>query len=411
MQGIVSKFFNQCGKMKKSKILMLAAAMGVAAVAAVSANPVISPKQRVEREFRQLETALASCMYEEVLPSPEIEFMNRALYDFMRDNPGVTRILRVNAGGYTVNDVSAESPRSAPPRSVTSQRWFQHVSQGKTPYYSMDVDSEGQIVLFYGWPLTASNGGEAAFTGAYAAMIDFAAQVALIDGAPPFRVAYQGRVVFEHEWDDLDYDEEPLAVKGGRDLTIRTLKPLGTRLDPQRQAQGASGGASKAGSKQLSGSGGEADGGDGGPEPAGKKARGGGHINKILFALMLAIALMLGYSVFGDKIARFVVAGMEAGRKNGAAAQPAPPAPPAQQPQQNSAPQQPAAPPKDALPPQPVIAKVVTESPKTEKELREMTEKMAKMADLVRKKMDTMEKRIEALAGKVEAMEKKSKSK
>jgi hypothetical protein len=382
-------------KMKKSTVFMITAAICVAAVAA-GANPVISPKQRVEREFRQLETALASCVYEEVLPSPEIEFMNRALYDFMRDNPGVTRILRVNAGGYTVNDVSAGSPRSAPARSVASQRWYQHVSQGKTPYYSMDVDSEGQIVFFYGWPLTASAAGaEVSLTGAYAAMIDFSAQVALIDGAPPFRVAYQGRVVFEHEWDDLDYDEEPLAVRGARDLTIRTLKPLATRLDPLPPGQRA--GDARSVGKQLSGPGGDgAAGGDGdGTEAAGKKAPRGGYVSKVIFALMLAIALMLGYSVFGDKVAaRFA-------KKTAAPGQPP------QGQGQHSAPQQPAAPAKETLPPQPVIAKTVAVSGKTEKELREMTEKMTKMADLVRKKIEAMEKRIEALAGKVAEMEKR----
>jgi hypothetical protein len=373
--------------MKKSTILMFAAALCIAGAVAAAANPVISPKQRVEREFRQLETALASCIYEEVLPSPEIEFMNRALYDFMRDNPGVTRILRVNAGGYTVNDVTAGSPRSAPPRSVASQRWYQHVSQGKTPYYSMDVDPEGQIVLFYGWPLTASAAGaEASLTGAYAAMIDFSAQAALIDGAPPFRVAYQGRVVFEHEWDDLDYDEEPLAVKGARDLTIRTLKPLATRLDPP--PPGARAGASKPGAKQQIVPGGEGapDGGGEGAEAAGKKASRGGRVNMVIFALMLAMALMLGYSVFGDKIARFA-------KKTAAAPTPQPGQPP-----QNSAPAQPAAMPKEALPPQPVIAKTVAVSGKTEKELREMAEKMAKM-----------EKKVEALARRVEEMEKRPK--
>lgn len=378
-------------------IIALAAAVNAPAVA--QSNP-ISPKQRIEREFRQLETALATCMYEEVLPSPEIEFMNRALYDFMHDNPGVTRILRVNAGGYTVNDVSAESPRSAPPRNVAGQRWFQHVLQGNTPYYSMDVGADGQIVLFYGWPLTANAGGETALTGAFAAMIDLASQVALIDGAPPFRIVYQGRVVFEHDWDELDYDEEPLTVKGARDLTIRTLKPMATRLDPQ-QAPGSRAGASSSLSKQASSARNDgAAGDDGDARPPQKKTSGGGPMNKILFALLMAIALMLAYSVFGDRITRFVRAGA-AGRPQSDAA--APPPAPAPQSQQQSPPPQP------TLPPQPIIAKVINNSTKTDKELREVTAKVEKMADLLRKKIDAMETRIETLAGKVEEMEKKMK--
>lgn len=385
-----------------ARLMMLAALTALTGVSVYAQTNPISPKQRIEREFRQLETALASCMYEEVLPSPEIEFMNRAIYDFMHDNPGVTRILRVNAGGYTVNDVSADSPRSAPPRNVANQRWFQHVSQGKTPYYSMDVGSDGQIVLFYGWPLTASADDETAFTGAYAAMIDLASQVALIDGAPPFRVVYQGRVVFEHDWDELDYDEEPLAVKGARDLTIRTPKPMATRLDP-RQASGARTGASASVSKQTSG-GNDGDGGDA-TRPR-QKPSGNGSINKILFVILMVIALMLAYSVFGDKIARFVRAGMDARPKRGDAAEAAQSAP-TSQPQQSATQQQTTPPP--TLPPQPIIAKVINNSSKTEKEMREMTEKMKKMAELLRKKIDIMEHRIETLAGKIEDMEKKLK--
>jgi len=68
-------------------ITAFATAIGANVAVAVPAAP-IPAKQRIEREFRMLETALARCMYEEVIPSPDIEFMNRALYDFMRDNPG-----------------------------------------------------------------------------------------------------------------------------------------------------------------------------------------------------------------------------------------------------------------------------------------------------------------------------------
>ncbi|MDR0331616.1 MAG: hypothetical protein LBH93_07915, partial [Chitinispirillales bacterium] len=283
--------------------------------AALASAATLSPKQRVEREFRQLETALARCMYEEVLTSPEIEFMNRALYDFMRDNPAVTRILRANAGGFTVNDISASSPLSAPPRNISSQRWFQHITQGKTPYYSMDIDADGQIVLFYAWPLSANTDKEA-FTGAFAAYIDFTSQVALIDDAPPFRIMYQGKPVFEHDWDDIDYAEEPLTVKGARDLAIRTLKPFPTRLDPRAPSTYRSSSSSFGGplSERL---------GYGQPSPPysdyedededeasiadakTKNASGwdayGGLMSKVIFALLVIIAIMLAYSIFGNK--------------------------------------------------------------------------------------------------------------
>jgi flagellar biogenesis protein FliO len=370
--------------------------------------PPIPAKQRIEREFRQLETAIARCIYEDVLPSPEIELMNRALYEFMLENPGVTRLLRVNAGGFTINDVSSESARSAPPRSVSGQRWFQHITQGKTPYYSMDIAPDGAITLFYAWPLTAAASGlETTVTGGFAASIDLVSQIALIEDAPPFRILYAGKAVFEHDWDGLDYEEDPLPVKGVKDMTVQTLKPFPTRSGPRApQASAASdtkAGAASDASKRLSGADTDEEGTEAGAPAPGKKGvkTDGWHINKILTALLILIALMLAYSMLGDKITRSVRAWNDTrymkaiGRETAASA----PTVPDGQPQ---SPQQP------TLPPQPVITKIVSteRAEKTEKMYKEQQKTIAKMAELIRKKIDTMEGRIETLAKKVEELEK-----
>jgi len=399
-----------------TKILIKAVITAVfAAAASIAAGPAapIPAKQRIEREFRMLETALARCMYEEVIPSPDIEFMNRALYEFMRDNPGVTRILRVNAGGFTVNDVTPESPRSGPPRSVSGQRWFQHITQGKAPYYSMEVSPDGQITLFYAWPLTAAgSGAEPAVTGGFAATIDLVSQVALIDDAPPFRIRYAGKAIFEHDWDDLDYDEEQLPVKGARDVMIQTPKPIPTRLDPRAASSKSKSAAQKRQDARDDGDS-EDDGGDA-ASPGKKKAEAiGGYMNKALFALLLLIALMLGYSMFSDKISRVVRAwndtrSMKALRSTTTAmpvvttdaAAPATTATGA------SLPQQPA-----MLPPQPIVTKVISSerAEKAEKMYKEQQKTIAKMAELIRKKIDVMESRIETLSKKLEVIEKEIK--
>jgi len=382
-------------------------------IAAAPAAP-IPAKQRIEREFRLLETSIARCMYEEVIPSPDIEFMNRALYEFMRDNPGVTRLLRVNAGGFTVNDVTPESPRSAPPRSVSGQRWFQHISQGKAPYYSMDIAPDGQITLFYAWPLTVSSDMETTVTGGFAASIDLVSQVALIDDAPPFRIVYAGKAIFEHEWDGLDYDEEPLPVKGVKDVMIQTLKPMPTRLDaraPQQTSKTKSGNASSA-SKRSSSS--DADDEDEYEAAPGKKKADAvnGYMNKLLFALLLLIAIMLAYSMLGDKISRAVKAwndtrSMKALRETSSSVPAVSDTPP-------PSPQQPqTSPPQPILPPQPIVTKIVSSerAEKAEKMYKEQQKTIAKMAELIRKKIDVMENKIETLTQKVETLEGELKAK
>jgi hypothetical protein len=405
--------------------MAMAASITVAVAAPAAPIPV---KQRIEREFRMLETALARCIYEDVISSPDIELMNRALYDFMRDNPGVTRILRVNAGGFTVNDVSAESPRSAPPRSVSGQRWFQHISQGKAPYYSMEPASDGQITLFYAWPMTASSGLETTVTGGFAAYIDLIAQVALIDDAPPFRILYAGKTIFEHDWDGLEYDEEPLPVRGVRDVMINTPKPMSTRLDQRTAPQTAkakSGGAQST-SKRLSDTDGADDEEDAAapPEKKKKEKSGGGYMTKILIALLLLIVIMLCYSMYGEKIARSVRAwndtkSMKVQRDTASSmpvVQDTQVAPPqiyqAPQPQIPPLPSTPQPPQQPMLPPQPIVTKIVSErSEKAEKLYKEQQKTIAKMAGLIRKRIDVMENRIETLTKKLEEVEKELKSK
>jgi hypothetical protein len=401
--------------MIKAIITTIAIAAAVTAAAAAPAAP-IPARQRIEREFRVLETAIARCVYEEVIPSPDIEFMNRALYEFMRDNPGVTRILRVNAGGFTVNDVTPESPRSAPPRSVSGQRWFQHISQGKAPYYSMDVAPDGQFLLFYAWPLTASSGLETAVTGGFAAYIDLVSQVALIDDAPPYRIVYAGKAIFEHDWDGLDYDEEPLPVKGAKDVMIHTPKPMPTRLDPRvsQVSKARAGGAASA--ARPSDTSGAAEEEEAVAAPGKKKAEAaGGYMNKALFILLLLIALLMFYSMFSDKISRSVRAWNDTRsmrvQRGTASSMPVTPEalPPPPQPQ----PSQPQPPPQPMLPPQPVITKIISNerAEKAEKLYKEQQKTIAKMAGLIRKKIDVMEDRIDALSKKLEDMERELKSK
>jgi len=216
------------------KTAFLAAAALALSIAppCLTAQTAASPKQRIEQEFRQLETNLTRYVHSTVLNAPNLDSMNRALDGFMRENAGVKRILRTNAGGFTVNDVSSGQPHSAPSRNVSSQRWLQTLTQSKSPYYSSSVDSAGALTLFYAWPIM-SGPDKSHFSGAFAARIDFTTVVALIENIAPFQLALGGRAFLQHEWDGVDYNEEPLGVRGAQDITIRTVKPLATRQTPR----------------------------------------------------------------------------------------------------------------------------------------------------------------------------------
>jgi len=271
-----------------------------------TANPAadtLSPKQRIEREFRRLETSMSRYVYDRVLTAADLDRMNTALFDFMRENPGVTRMLRVNAGGLTVNDVSTDSPRSAPTRNIGAQRWFQHIAQAKRPYYSMDADSAGgSVSLFYAWPLFSGPSRDV-FSGAFAALIDFTAHTAMVEDAPPFQIAYLGRPFYQHEWEEYDYNEEPLEIRGAADITIRTIKPLQTRLDPiARTAPAAQAAKSGDGEKRNDEDEEEGD------TPASSHTRSKkpwiasiSLLNTAILGLLILIALMIGYIIFRDR--------------------------------------------------------------------------------------------------------------
>jgi hypothetical protein len=289
-------------------ILTSAAILALTLVTAnASANPAdtaISPKLRVEREFRQLETVLNRYIQNDVIKATDLEQMNRLLHYFMLEHPGVARIVRVNAGGHSVNDVSAGSPHSAPSRNISAQRWFQHISQTRRPYHSMDASSANRsISLFYAWPLFTGPERNV-FSGAVAALIDFTAHTALIEDIQPFQIAHDGRPFFQHEWDEFDFIEEPLEIRGANGLTIRTMKPVLNRLDPIAQST-----PRKGTSADQAGSGANAD--DDTPWLSANDNTPEGRTNEsdALFdiikkggiALLILIALLLAYSTIAGR--------------------------------------------------------------------------------------------------------------
>jgi len=418
------------------------------AAAAQDGAPV-EPKPRVEREFRQLEMLITRFMGNAVTASAGMESMNGLFYRFMRDNPGVTRILRTNAAGFAVNDVNAESPQSAPVRDVSSQKWQQYVAQYRMPYYSMDYDdNSGEVTLFYAWPLMTGPD-KSRFSGAFAAVIDFSAQLALIDEPmTPFQIAYRGRAFFQHEWDDVDYNEEPIDIRGSKELTIRTEKPLPTRRDAPARARRVSSAESEIAptgysNDETAGLDSYDDNVSGSKAKAKKAAQAGGFatlLNTAILLLLLVIAAMFAYIILKDRFGRKPVSINKDGPTlwdNAAdrvvvesiseketkihpaiTAPPSPPPPVLKQPPPPphtqtappplEPPPTPVSPPKPLPLPPPVLSADTQNQPKVDKgELEKEQLLLSKMLKLIKEEFVIMDKKIQMLTDRIDKLEKK----
>jgi len=431
-------------KYTKIVSLLTFAAMFIFLPAAVAQDDaLVEPKPRVEREFRQLEMLITRFMGNAVTASAGVESMNGLFYRFMRDNPGVVRILRTNAAGFAVNDVNAESPRSAPTRDVSAQRWYQYTAQYKLPYYSIDYDdNSGEVTLFYAWPLMTGTD-KSRFSGAFAAVIDFSAQLALIDEPmAPFQITYRGRAFFQHEWDDVDYNEELLDVRGSKELAIRTEKPLPTRRDAfvrvkrplSAEAEAAPAGYGNDGQAGLDD---YSDAAASGSAKAKKNAQAGGFatfVNTAILLLLLIIAAMFAYIILKDRFGRKpvsinrdgptlwdnaadrVIVGTMAEKET--RAQPAIAAPPPKSPEikppsqkQATLPQKQAAPvpppQRPVTPPPPTLAADKKNQPKVDKsELDREQQLLSKMLKLIKEEFVIMDKKIQILTDRIDKLEK-----
>ena len=387
----------------------------------------VDPKPRVEREIRHLEILITRFMGNALSSSAGVESMNGLLYRFMRDNPGVVRILRTNANGLAVNDVSVSSPQSAPVRNVSAQRWHQYVAQNKTPYYGIDYDdNSGEVMLFYAWPLMTGPD-KSRFSGTFAAMIDLSAQIALIDEPmTPFQIAYRGRAFFQHEWEDVDYNEEPLEVSGSKELTIRTEKPLPTRRDAPARARRAPSAEEEAAAFRYDRAG--LDNYDDEMPGTGAKTKKSAPegfatlMNSAILLLLLIIAAMFAYIILKDRFGRRpvsiitdeppfqpppkdtadrVVVGSMAEKET--RVQPAVATPPL--------PQKPAAPPPRPTPPSPPPAPPVLAADNKHKAEKGESDKeqqlISKMLKLIKEEFVIMDKKIQMLTDRIDKLEKK----
>ncbi|MFP4164176.1 MAG: hypothetical protein ACLFQB_07940 [Chitinispirillaceae bacterium] len=180
-------------------------------------------KSRIEKEFVQLENDLFKHVKSTIKTTPDLDSMNNAFLNYISENPGVYRILRTNSGGFIVNDVNSRTVTPNPTRNISGQEWLQTVTETKKPYHSANTDSTGNVVLFWAHPLLS---GSEQISGTLAAFIDLTTVLALMQDTGSFQVTYEGKAFFEHNWEDLDFTEEPLKIKGTENVSIRIPKPF-----------------------------------------------------------------------------------------------------------------------------------------------------------------------------------------
>lgn len=182
-------------------------------------------KKQIENEFIQLEKNLFQFIKTTIKTAPDLDSMNNALFQYLSENPGIYRVLRTNSGGFIVNDVNSGTVTPQPTRNISNQIWLQTVTETKKPYYSANPDSNGNISLFWAHPLLTGSE-QNSFSGAVAAFIDLTTILALTEDSGSFQVTYGGKAFFQHNWEDLDFVEEPLEIKGTQNVFIRIPKPF-----------------------------------------------------------------------------------------------------------------------------------------------------------------------------------------
>ncbi len=205
-----------------------------------ASTPILgSAKEKIERNFLDLETSLHNFMQNTVLKAPDIDSMNSALDIFITENPMVRRILRTNAAGFIVNDLNALSNEPPSSRNLSNQKWLQSITESKQPYYSSNSDSAGNVILFWAWPLLTGPE-KNRFSGAAAAFIDLTTLLALVEDSSSFQVSFMGKAFFQNQWEDSDFSESPLLIRGSQDIFIRTPLTPPTRLDSVKTSSAVS---------------------------------------------------------------------------------------------------------------------------------------------------------------------------
>ncbi|MDG5815189.1 hypothetical protein QA601_08870 [Chitinispirillales bacterium ANBcel5] len=177
----------------------------------------------IEKEFETVEKAI-----EQLVASPELKRANREEADeklrrFTRQYPMVRRILRTNAEGVTINDITAGVWESGASRSIAHQNWFITIKESKSAYFSSTTDDSGTRLLFWAWPYSSTSDPQS-FSGAIAVHIDLAVVFALLGESQPFQINYDHSPLYRHDWQGTEQSISiPLEIKGSEEISLEII--------------------------------------------------------------------------------------------------------------------------------------------------------------------------------------------
>lgn len=183
------------------------------------------PSAAAVAHFDSLEATILDIVSDDQTRSTSLRTTTRYFNKLLKAYPEIHDILRINSKGKVTNEVARDGKVGRRYRSVAGQRWFRAVGPGMEPYYGKVRTRRGRYMLFWAMPILVENSrGSDVSGGALLVKLDLAA---CFEGAAtridrPFRVYFDNKRIYSHQWRDIDsYESSHFDIKGMDGLTIR----------------------------------------------------------------------------------------------------------------------------------------------------------------------------------------------
>ncbi len=186
----------------------------------------------IEQQFNDLDHAIERLTTSPLLNSSQRSTVEELMFQFMRDNRAVSRVIITNPSGITTFDLRAEDKNASAGRNMANQNWFKSLAQSAQNYYTT-IELDGRTHLFWGRPLPTIGD----FEGAIAVQIDMDILFALMQTATNFQININSRPFFkDFDWSTpTDFLEIPLNIKGIDNISVITSKTPQTTNKPLTQ--------------------------------------------------------------------------------------------------------------------------------------------------------------------------------
>ncbi len=179
-----------------------------------------SPVTALVAHFDSLEHVVEQIAENERARSSNLRTTTAFFKKLMARYPEFHDLLRINSRGKVTNEQARDGKVGRRYRSVARQSWFRTVGPGKEPYYGKVRTRRGRYFLFWAVPILL----DGRSGGAILAKLDLDE---CLEGAAsrvggPFRIYYDGRRVFSHEWRGVDDAETArFDINGMEGLSVK----------------------------------------------------------------------------------------------------------------------------------------------------------------------------------------------